>query len=277
MTFLWLQFRWFVLRWRRLYSCRWRTLVLGVWVLSAPALAQTTAPDWSSYNALLAAHVQAAEHRGMAVTLVDYAALGRDPLLAQALQQLQQTDLQTLDSREQRLAFYINAYNLLVLKLVSEHWPVTSVRQIGTLFQPVWSRKVGRIGGRAVSLGDIEHRILRPMNEPRVHFALAGSALSGPDLRLQAYTAADLDAQLEAQTRAFLHNPHKGVSLQGRKLRLSPLFSWFARDFAGAGGVQGFINRYRPLPPSAVRGADLYFDWGLNQQVRAPAAVAPAP
>lgn len=226
---------------------------------------RAAAPDWHVYNTLLADYVSKGQSQGIHTHLVDYAGLAADPRLQQAVDVLAQVDVTGLQTRQQQLAFYINAYNLLTLNMVVKHWPVDSIRQIGSLFRPVWSLPAGRLGGQSVTLSDIEHRILRPMNDPRIHFALVGGAVGGPDLRREAFTAEQVDQQLEDQTSAFLRNPDKGLRLQGRRLRVSEIFSWFAEDFEDAGGVQGFIAKYRLLPGSLKREADLPYDWSLNQ------------
>lgn len=221
-------------------------------------------PDWSAYNALLQAHVQAGERNGISAHLVDYAALADDPKLKQAIQVVEDFDLNRLQTRESQLAFYINAYNLFSLQVVARHWPVESIRQIGSLFRPVWSQKVGMLGGQPVSLMDIEHGVLRGMNEPRIHFALAYAALSCADLRREAYTADKLDEQLNDQVLHFLSNPEKGMLMEQRRVHLSEIFSWFSSDFSRSGGVREFISDYQFVPSGSMRGRDLPFDWRVN-------------
>lgn len=241
-------------------------LILG---LSLCTVANAT-PDWSAYQRLLQAHISVSEKAGIQTVLVDYEGLSRDPDLRQALAEVQRCDLSDLETETQQKAFYINAYNLFVLNMITEHWPVASIRQIGSLFRPVWSHPAGQIAGQKVSLGDLEHHILRSYNDPRIHFALACSAISCPDLSAEPYTAERLEQQLDEQVRGFLGNRSKGMSISQERVSLSPLFSWFAEDFAVTDGITRFIEGYRALPEMARREQDLMFDWTLNSLELSP-------
>ena len=117
-----------------------------------------------------------------------------------------------------------------------------------------------------VTLDEIEHQILRPMGEPRIHFAIVCASLSCPDLRREAFTAERLDAQLQEQTQAFLDNVSKGLQLAGTRVEVSQIFDWFEEDFDSAGGVEAFVRRYRELPDQIRLRADIPYNWNLNAQ-----------
>ncbi len=221
-------------------------------------------PAWNDYAALLAAHVRPGERAGITLNLVDYAALAADAHYPAALAELANFPLARLDGRAERLAFYINAYNLLAIKLVVEHQPLASIKDVGNLLWPVWKRTAGQLGGRAVSLDDIEQGSLRVLGEPRLHFAIVCASLSCPDLRTEPYRAARLDAQLDDQATRFLANDGKGLARADDGVHVSKIFAWFAQDFAAQGGVQAFIARYHPLAAGTVVKADLDYDWRLN-------------
>lgn len=237
-------------------------LALALVVCLVPARADE--PDWRDYAALLAAHVHDGERHGITLKLVDYRALAADPHYAAAVAALAQAPLAQLVDARQRLAFYINAYNLLAIKVVVDHQPLASIKEAGNILWPVWKREAGVVGGERVTLDDIEHRRLRALGEPRVHFAIVCASLSCPDLRDEPYRAATLDAQLDDQARRFLANPGKGLREDGTRLRVSKIFDWFEEDFGGPDGVKKFIARYRALPAEMELEATLDYDWRLN-------------
>jgi len=247
-------------------------------LLGAAPLAQ--AADTDAYAQLLEAHVRPGMVGAIRLNLVDYAAVKADPAYARALGALANAGPASLAGHAAAVAFWINAYNLAAIKAVLDQYPTKSIRDGGSLFSPIWKRKVITVGGRLYSLDDIEHGILRrTVTEPRVHFAIVCASLSCPDLRAEPFDAARLDAQLDAQVAAFLSNPTKGLQPgpDGRTARVSSIFKWFAGDFAGAGGVAAFI-RARSGPETAGRlGAltdaglsYLDYDWSLNDAARSP-------
>ncbi|MDO9317457.1 MAG: DUF547 domain-containing protein [Gammaproteobacteria bacterium] len=238
-------------------------LLVVVWT-ATPAQAQDVAMDWSAYDGLLAAHVTPGERNGIRHHRVDYLAVRQDPRYAQALALIANFPTAQITERNARLAFYINAYNLYAIKMVIDHLPLESIRDAGSLFSPVWGKEAGSISGQAVTLDEIEHEILRPMGEPRVHFAIVCASLSCPNLRAEAFTAEKLEQQLDDQTRSFLQESSKGLALEGDRVRVSQIFDWFGEDFDVAGGVETFLRRYRELPASIRLRADLPYDWSLN-------------
>ncbi len=239
-------------------------------LLSASVLAQE--PDWRDYAQLLQHHVRPVVLDGVALKGVDYAALRKDPLYTKVYTGLARFDPARLAGREERLAFYINAYNILAIKVVLDNWPLASIKDAGGLFSPVWNQTAGVIGGRRFSLDEIEHEILRPMGDPRIHMAIVCASVSCPDLRPEPYRAARLQQQLDRQAGDFLANPGKGLRITEDGIRVSKIFDWFEEDFAKAyGGVAPFLRRYRPgLPAKLALTADLPYNWSLNDSGRAP-------
>lgn len=233
-------------------------------LLVAPAAAR--AQDWTLYNGLLADHVAPTEREGVSFNGVDYAAWARDPRYPQVLAQVENFPLQTLQTTEDKVAFYSNLYNLYAIRMVIDNLPLDSIRDAGSLFAPVWKKPAGQLGGRTVTLDEIEHQILRPLGEARIHFAIVCASLSCPDLRREAFTVVTLDEQLEDQTRRFLDNASKGLHVDGTQVQVSRIFDWFEEDFASAGGVEAFVRRYRELPPQIRLRATIPYDWNLNAQ-----------
>jgi hypothetical protein len=237
-------------------------------VIYMPAV-QAATPDWSAYDRILAQHL--AEVGGnIRFTGINYPALRADRDFSEAVRVIADYPLSQLKTPEERLSFYINAYNILAIKTVLDHWPLNSIKDAGSWLKPVWDKPAGRIGGRSVSLDEIEHRILRPMGEPRIHFAIVCASISCPDLRREAYRAEKLEQQLDDQVRKFLSNPGKGLRIENGTIRISQIFDWFEDDFAKAGGVAAFLERYASIPPKHRITADLPYNWKLNSQSEPP-------
>ena len=203
---------------------------------------------------------------------VDYRGLGEDPAWPRLVAALDAARPES--GRPEALAFWINVYNVLAIDLVVRHPGVTSIRDVGSWFRPVWDREAGRVAGRARSLGEIEHGILRPLGDPRIHAAIVCASVSCPPLRREPFEAARLEAQLDDQMRSFLASPAKGLRLDAgaRTVALSRVFDWFAEDFAASGGALAFATRFTPEDARAwleahadrVRVEWLPYDWDLN-------------
>jgi len=171
-------------------------------------------------------------------------------------------------SREERLAYWINAYNAFTVQLVIEHYPVASIKDIknGIPFvNTVWDIKFVDIEERTYDLNNIEHGIIRArFDEPRIHFAVNCASFSCPKLRSEAYTAGKLDQQLEEQTRDFLNDPDKN-RIESNYLRLSRIFQWYGGDFKEKGSLIEFIAPFTPVDIQLDAKVDFMdYDWRLN-------------
>lgn len=239
-------------------------------LLSTTALARE--PDWEDYARLLEHHVRPVVLDGVSLNGVDYAALRKDPLYATVRVGLAHFDPAHLASRKERLAFFINAYNILAINVVLDNWPLTSIKDAGSLFNPVWKQTAGLIGGRRFSLDEIENEILRPLGDPRIHMAIVCASVSCPDLRPEPYRAEHLTQQLDQQAREFLANPDKGLRVTTTSIRVSKIFDWFEEDFTQVySAVPPFLHRYHlGLPAKLAVTADLPYNWSLNDSGRAP-------
>jgi hypothetical protein len=223
--------------------------------------------SWQAFDALLKDHVSASTIDGISLHVVDYVGVSRDKNYQLALRELQYYKLSSLRSREERLAFYINAYNLLAIKMVLDHWPVESIKDVGNWVSPVWpvwKKDAGKIAGKVVSLHEVEHEILRPMGDARIHMAIVCASLSCPDIRAEVYDAENLSAQLDDQVRLFLQNQGKGLQVTRQYRRVSKIFDWFEEDFQPYGGVDGFISRYVDRAVNLPIKANLEYNWKLN-------------
>lgn len=234
-------------------------------LLLIPLSASALEPDWKDYRQLLENHVSAGTINGVTLNVVDYEALKASGEIDKVAAQLSQFSLDKLQSREEKLAFYINAYNILAIKMVTDNLPVKSIRSVGNVVSPVWKKPAGSLGGKVVTLHEVEHEILRPMGEPRIHFAIVCASVSCPDLSKEPFTAGSLTAQLDKQTRLFLANSGKGLRAGQGQVSVSRIFDWFSTDFEKEGGVEGFIRRYKPdLPGNVKIRTNISYDWALN-------------
>jgi hypothetical protein len=242
----------------------------------AAASAASAEPfDRALYGALLVRHTK--QVPDTAGTRVDYRALAASPDWRRLVAQLAASDPSALRSRREKLAFWIDAYNILAIDLVVRHPGVSSIRDIGSFWRPVWKLEAGQVGGRGTSLDEIEHGILRREGEPRIHGAIVCASLSCPALRREPWDPARLDGQLDDSMRHFLASPEKGSRLDRERgvLRLSRIFDWFEADFEPA-GVLAFVSRYLSdadrayLETRRPRIEFFAYDWRLNDLAGAP-------
>jgi len=162
--------------------------------------------------------------------------------------------------KNEKLAYWINAYNALTIDLILRNYPTKSIKNI----KNPWDQKLWKFGNKKINLNDIEHEILRKMNEPRIHFAIVCASVSCPKLQNTAFTAENLDAQLTKATKEFLSDKSKNEILKD-ELKLSKIFKWFKKDFEQNGSLIDFLNQYSDIAISQsakVRYKD--YDWDLN-------------
>ncbi len=244
-----------------------RRLLVGFGLLIS-MVAGAEEPDWSEYAAALNAHVSSGIKNGTRLATVDYRALKESTVILRLANRIEGFDVNRLADDRERLAFYINAYNILAIKMVIDNEPLDSIKDAGSLFTSVWKTPAGVIAGKTVSLDEIEHKILRPMGEPRIHMAIVCASVSCPDLRNEPYAADKLDDQLDSQTIGFLTNGAKGLRQAGQTIHISKIFRWFEEDFELTGGVEMFVRRYRQdLSRDLEFEADIPYDWSLNGDV----------
>jgi len=172
-------------------------------------------------------------------------------------------------SRDERLAYWINAYNAFTVKLIMDNYPLESIKDIknGIPFvNTVWDIQFIEIEERTYDLNNIEHGIIRPkFEEPRIHFAVNCASVSCPRLRNEAYTAEKLDDQLTDQAETFLADESKN-KISADKLQLSKLFTWYGGDFTKDGQeVVDYVRKYTDQninDDAEIEYID--YDWKLN-------------
>ncbi|MCM4171949.1 DUF547 domain-containing protein [Arenibacter sp. TNZ] len=161
---------------------------------------------------------------------------------------------------QEQLAYYINLYNAHTVKLILQNYPVKSIKDI----DGAWTKEFIKIGDKELSLGALEHSILRKMNEPRIHFAINCASGSCPKLLNEAYTPEKLNEQLEKVTLGFINSDNNTISTN--KLELSRIFKWYKSDFKD-GELISYIDPYTEvkIDPKAKISFKEY-DWNLNEQ-----------
>jgi hypothetical protein len=253
---------------------KWWLASISVVVVAGSAAAF----DEAAYAELLGRHTRSVTDP--AGTRVDYTALRTSPGWRRVVASLAESDPSSLATRDARLSFWINAYNVLAIDVVLAGYPLDSIKDRGGFLTPVWRIDAGRVGARTLSLHEIEHEILRPLGDPRIHAAIVCASTSCPSLQREPFRAADIDAQLDASLRRFLADPRKGLAVDrsAGRIRLSRIFDWFAEDFGGADAV---IERITPFAPERERAwleehggrarvSFFDYDWRLNDTRLAP-------
>jgi|GEM_PF-342089 len=169
-------------------------------------------------------------------------------------------------SKEEQAAFYINLYNAAMLQAVFDNYPLDSVKDIGLLPFSIFRKNFIRQGDRKLSLDDVEKGILlQEFFDSRIHFAVNCASESCPPLLAKPFTAKKLDAQLEAQTRAFAKSARGARVIMGKqRIAYSELFKWYQDDFDVESPAE-YLNRYREMPLPIGYDTDwIDYDWSLN-------------
>ena len=164
------------------------------------------------------------------------------------------------DSNTQQ-AFLINAYNVLVIKGIIDHYPINSpLDKVG-----FFDKTTYKVSGESLTLNDIENKKLRAaFDDPRFHFVLVCGALGCPPLISAAYMPNSLNEQLNTQTKLALNNP-EFIKVKKNKVQLSEIFKWYKEDFVKNGDEIVFINKYRKTPIDTKSKISYYtYNWNLN-------------
>jgi len=275
---------------RRSGFVRWMTVVVAAMLAlaAASAMAAPRSEPWSRWEAHDPASARVIDHAAWDAFLRTYVVPGADGInrvaygrvskpdrygLARYLDMLTMTGISS-HARPEQLAFWINLYNALTLRVVLDAYPVASIRDIaispGLFSVGPWGRKLVTVEGEALSLDDIEHRILRPVwHDPRIHYAVNCASLGCPNLLPAAFTGANADGLLTEAARAYVNHP-RGARVKDGRLTVSSIFVWYRADFGGDDkAVVAHLRQYAEpylaakLAPIVRISADAY-DWALN-------------
>ena len=219
--------------------------------------------DVGPWNALLATYVTA--DGGFR-----YATLAANPadraVLAQLVSAVAEADPAAEESDAGRLAFYINAYNILTVSAVLERFPIASVMDVPGFFDAA----THRVAGAEMTLNGLENDIIRgQFHEPRIHFAVNCASTGCPWLDGTGFTAENLEASLERLTDAYVQRTTQ-VDARRRRVQVSKIFEWFAADFEAGGGVRAFLAAHLGEAQRALvedprtRITMFEYDWSLN-------------
>ncbi|MFK7813026.1 MAG: DUF547 domain-containing protein [Maribacter sp.] len=214
-----------------------------------------TVPSHSQWNSLLSKYVN---DKGD----VNYKAFQNDSAaLNEYLNFLAENSPVKGWSKNEKLAYYINLYNAATVKLILDNYPTNSIKDI----KNPWGKDWVKTGDGLISLGDIEHKILREMNEPRIHFAINCASYSCPKLLNKAFTASKMEAQLQSVTLDFINDKSRNI-ISKEKLQLSNIFKWYKKDFTENGSLADYIKPYTAIEIDADTNIDyLKYDWNLNE------------
>ena len=224
---------------------------------------------WDSYQSILSSAVTANTFTSIDGTFdhasVDYEKIKNNPELQEKIKN-QLEKLKTIkvpEEKKHKLAFWINAYNFFTIVDVANNYTITGMKKIG------WKNKHHKVEDTFYSLDHIEHNIIRPLADPRIHFAINCASVGCPSLAIVIFDGKRIDTQLDKVAANALKNPLH-LRMVNNKLNTTQLFKWFSKDFESGGyeGVADFVNRYAP---ERLRNAHqiekkIKYDWALNTE-----------
>jgi len=268
------------------------SFVLALLLISPAAQAAPKADLWERWTAHDASSTQTIDHGAWDAFLAEYLSLPEDRVarldyagvsaadraaLEAYVETLSATAIST-HNRQEQYAYWLNFYNALTVKVILDHFPVESIMDIsispGLFSRGPWGKKLVTIEGEEVSLDDMEHRILRPIwKDARIHYGVNCASIGCPNLAPQAFTPANLEAQLEAGAKAYVNHP-RGVTVKDGDVTVSSIYDWFQEDFDGteAGVIKHLVQYAEPALKSQLEGKTGYdddtYDWALNSPVK---------
>ena len=246
-------------------------------------------PRWTAHDPHSTKRI---DHHAWAAFLARYLRIGADGVHRVAYSRVTPADRAALEdyiaglaslpissyNRAEQLAYWINLYNALVVRVILDHYPISSIRDISSASAPgsagPWKDKLVTVEGASISLNDIQNRILRPIwQDPRVLYALSCGAVSCPNLQPEPYEADRLEHQLSKAAMSYINDP-RCVRIDDDHLGVSSLYRWYAADFGGSDtAIINHLMAYAE-PKLAMtlerfeRISDDGFDWRLNDTMR---------
>ena len=243
------------------------TLLMGLYTKMIYFLCSVALGAWENFDTALKTHVQNG--------VVDYEGLRKTQALTPEVLWLSTTKIPV--SPQEQKAFWINAYNLLTLDLIVDHPQISSIRELHN-GEP-WKKESFVVSGQPITLDEIEHKILRPLGDPRIHAAINCASKGCPPLQSFAYQGNQLNTQLDIACRNWMAT--NAYFLSTSQLQLNSIFDWFKEDFSayrepipklnkGMQGVVGFIIAYsdgniqKELREGDYKITFSEYDWLLN-------------
>jgi hypothetical protein len=225
-------------------------LFLGFYMVKA----QQTDAFFNAADSFLKAHVTDGS--------VDYTAIKANSTGLNELVEMAKNLNVSTTNPETYQAFWINAYNLLVIKGIVANYPLNSPLDVDGFFD----KTQHDVGGEKITLNEIENDLLRAKfpNEARFHFVLVCAGLGCPPIIGEAYTPKTLESQLQKQTSKALNDPNF-IRVENKKVKVSQIFEWYKSDFERAGGIAPFINKFRSSKlPEGAQISYYPYDWTVN-------------
>ncbi|MBA3775023.1 MAG: DUF547 domain-containing protein [Betaproteobacteria bacterium] len=248
---------------RRHLAAAWKSFLsvtgIGLALLFAAGTSLAQGIDHAPFDALLRANVKNG--------VVNYSGFQNNAAFKQYVESLSKPA--KLETKADQIAYYSNAYNALAIQGILDGLSPSSFLGRARYFKT----KEWPLNGRNITLYDLEHKILRPLGDPRVHFAIICASKSCPFLRSEVYSAAKLEGQLDEQAKQFINDPFRNRFDKATKTaHLSEIFKWFDEDFSGpAGSAQKYIAKYvadqdaaKGLAGGSYLTEWIPYDWSLN-------------
>ncbi|EDM44241.1 hypothetical protein SCB49_04410 [unidentified eubacterium SCB49] len=164
-------------------------------------------------------------------------------------------------TKNETLAYWMNAYNALTIDLILQNQPLESIKDI----KNPWEQSLWKLGDKYYNLEEIEHKILRKMGDPRIHFGINCASFSCPPLLNEAFVPSKVDSQLNLVAKRFINDKNRNL-ISENEIQISKIFSWFSKDFKENGSIIDYLNKYSIIKISEdakVRYMD--YDWALNK------------
>ena len=261
-------------------------MAVGCFVLNSSVQAQQTAgKQWpvaqqvsmdsikhESFNKLLKKYV---DKNGMVNYKAWHASTTDRSTLTTYLEHLGQASFNQPAQRNAQLAYWINAYNAVTIEGILRVYPTKSIRKhTKPVGYNIWKNLKLHVADKKINLEDIEHKVLRKMNEPRIHFAIVCASIGCPRLLNEAYSAEKMEQQLTVNTKDFFsRSQNLQIDPNSRQIKLSKLLEWYGSDFGGDINTQlTAYKKYWPaesvqaVAPGGFSIGYLSYDWNLNTQ-----------
>ncbi len=163
-------------------------------------------------------------------------------------------------TKNEKLAYWMNAYNAMTIDLIMRNSPLESIKDI----KKPWDQRLWKLSDKWYNLEEIEHKILRKMGDARIHFGINCASFSCPPLLNEAFTPTKVDQQLTQVARKFVNDSSRNM-ISENNIEISKIFDWFAKDFKQNGSVIDYLNQFSTVKIS--EGAKVRFmdyNWELN-------------
>ncbi len=230
-----------------------KKLLLVVLLLSIKSFSQNI--DYKNYASFLKKYVSNSGN-------VNYDKIKANKAeLLEIADQLSETKPTDKWTKSEKMAYFINIYNVYTIKSIVDNYPIKSIKDISN----VWDKKNIPQGKMFYSLGDIENKILRKMGDARIHFAINCASFSCPKLENDVFVAEKLEKQLENAAKEFINDKTKN-QISEKDIKISNIFDWYSSDFKDDGSIIEFLNKYSSIKiDKKAKTRYLDYNWSLNK------------